>query len=403
MLFTITLLFRCFRWFPSSSLGTSGTRNHALLALTLTTLLLTACTSTPPLPKAEASPELARLATPVATGEMLQNNTLQLPLSPGDRVRILVDDGAPFSGIFQVDVDGKLHLPYLPPLSATGLSLEQVQQNLTDALVREKLFKPGFARASVQIMQWAPIQVTVAGAVFQPGRVLLNDQQQSPQKYNTAMQLAQESGDYPVQRFLSYALKGAAGVRPDGALRNVHLLRGEKAIDVDLSGIFSGAAVHDVPLIAGDRVVVDSVGHMQAEYIRPSQITPPGFDVFLSNLTQPVFSNSNAAVAKDARSIPYGSRLLQGLLAANCVGGVEATNASRYAVLSSTNRFSGQVEVRRYAVDAIVAQADDQTANPYLMPGDGIACFDSDMVNAKETMKTIAEFLGPIAMMMLLL
>lgn len=368
----------------------------------LAALLLSACSATAPLSKHEAGAELAQLPVRPAAGEMLRAEAQALPLSPGDRVRILVDDGAQFSGIFQVDLDGKLHLPYLQPVAAAGISVGQIQQNLSDALVREKLFRPGFARASVNILQWAPIQVTVSGAVFQPGRVLLNDQQ-SPQKFNPTMQLAQESGDYPVQRFLSYALKGAAGARPDAELRRVRLLRGDEELLVDLSGIFSGAQVADLPLIAGDRIVVDSVGRNQPEYIRPSQITPPGFEVFLSNLTQPVFSNSNAAVAKDARSIPYGSRLLQGLLAANCVGGVEATNASRHAVLSGTNRFTSQQEVRRYAVDDVVAKADDLGANPYLMPGDGIACFDSDMVNAKEAMKTIAEFLGPIAMMMLLL
>lgn len=344
---------------------------------------------------------VAPLASAKPLGEMVGLSPAEIPLSPGDRLRVLVDDGAPFSGIFQIDLDGQLHIPYIKPLPAVGLSVAALQQNLSDSLVKEGLFNAGYVRVSVNVLQWAPIQISVAGEVFQPGRVLLNDLQ-GPKAKDANLQIAQEGGDYPVQRFLSYALKGASGIKPTGDLNHVQLNRGGKTSVVDLSGIFSGMQVKDVPLIAGDQVTVPNFGRVQTEYMRPSQITPPGFEVFFSNLTQPVNGSTNTVI-REERSIPYGSKLSTGLVAANCVGGIEVSNAGRDAMLVSKNMLTGQLQSKRYSVTEVIEHVDDIEANPYLMPHDSIACFDSKVVNARETMKLIADFLGPLAMMMIML
>lgn len=341
----------------------------------------------------------ALTATPVA--EMVGRQAAEIPLSPGDRLRVLVDDGAPFSGIFQVDVDGQLHIPYLPPLPAAGSTINALQSTLAAALVAEGMFHPEYVRVSVNILQWAPVQISVAGAVFQPGRVLLNDLQGSKAK-DAHLQIAQESGDYPVQRFLSYALKGASGVMPTADLKHVQLIRKAGVTEFDLSGIFSGKPVDDVPLIAGDQVVVPNLGRIQPEYIRPSQITPPGFEVFFSNLAEPV-SGHTSTVQRQERSVPYGSKLSLGLIAANCVGGAELTNAGRDALLVSKNILTGQPESKRYSVPEVMAHVDDPELNPYLMPYDSIACYDSAVVNAREAMKTLSDFISPFVMLMLLL
>lgn len=344
---------------------------------------------------------IAPIASAKPLGEMVGLSPEEIPLSPGDRLRVLVDDGAPFSGIFQIDLDGQLHIPYIKPLPAVGLSVTALQQNLSDSLVKESLFNTGYVRVSVNVLQWAPIQISVAGEVFQPGRVLLNDLQ-GPKAKDANLQIAQEGGDYPVQRFLSYALKGASGIKPTGDLHHVQLNRGGKTSVVDLSGIFSGMPVKDVPLIAGDQVTVPNLGRVQSEYMRPSQITPPGFEVFFSNLTQPVNGSTNTVI-REERSIPYGSKLSTGLIAANCVGGIEVSNAGRDAVLVSKNMLTGQLQSKRYSVTEVIEHVDDIEANPYLMPHDSIACFDSKMVNARETMNLISDFLRPFAVMMLLL
>jgi polysaccharide export outer membrane protein len=157
----------------------------------------------------------------------------------------------------------------------------------------------------------------VQGAVFKPGRVLLNDKRVAQQTY----QQTQESGDNPVNRYLTAGLKGAGGIRPDADLSKISIIRNERVITLDVSGIFNGFPVKDIPLIAGDRLVIPSLGKMQTALIRPSQITPPGFQVFMSNLSLPISGNGQAAISKSSRSIPYGTRLLEAAMAANCMGG----------------------------------------------------------------------------------
>jgi len=331
---------------------------------------------------------------PLAVTANIERQPEEILLSPGDRLRIIVDDGAPFSGIFQVDIDGKLHIPFLTALSAVGLSISQLQENLAEALVKEKLFQPGYARASINILQWAPIQISVSGAVFQPGRILLNELQGTRAK-DSQLLIAQESGDYPVQRFLSYALKGAAGVKPIADLRHVSLVRAGVSRDFDLTGVFTGRPVIDVPLIAGDEIIVPALDRVQPEYIRPSQITPPGFELRVSA--------HSSTVSRQERSVSYGSQLSMGLVAGECVGGSEMIDGDRDAILISRNIFTGQLENRKYAIQDVLTHINDPVINPYLMPGDAIACFNSTLVNVRETMKTIGDMMSPFVMLMLLL
>lgn len=314
-----------------------------------------------------------------------------LPLSPGDRVRVLVTDGEPFSGVFEVDLDGNLHLPFLNPLPAEGRTAAGVEQDLARALVDEQIFRPGFVQVSVRILQWAPVRVLVSGAVFAPGRVLTNDRLVEAK----AHQITQQTGDYPTERFLTSALRRAGGVRPDADITRVLLIRNGERHTHDLSGVLSGTPFTDVPLVAGDRVVVPSAGILQDGLMRPSQLTPPGFDVFISNLTMPANSNAESAINKVARSMPYGTRLLRGLIAANCVGGIQSTNGARVAVLVTTDRQSGETLTHERAVDELIRNANHPDINPYLMPNDGIACYDSGATNVGDIAKLINVMLSP--------
>jgi len=315
----------------------------------------------------------------------------ELPLSPGDRLRILVTEGEPFSGIFEVDLDGNLHIPYLKPIHAVGETIIAVEERLVRALVEEKIIRPGFVQASVRILQWAPIRVSVSGAVFSPGRVLTNDRLVEVK----AHQITQITGDYPTERFLTSTLRRAGGVRPDADVRHIKLIRNGETRVYDVSGVFTGTPVQDVPLVAGDQVIVPSVGYMQDELMRPSQVTAPGFDIFISNLTMPANSNAESAVSKVARSIPYGTRLLRGLMAANCVGGIQSTHASRVAVLVTTDRLTGEINATERSVDDLVRQSNETEINPYLMPNDGIACYDSGITNIRDIARVVSIFMTP--------
>jgi polysaccharide biosynthesis/export protein len=332
-----------------------------------------------------------------AESNLLVPDAAILPLSQGDRVRVKVDEGETFSGVFEVNLDGSLHIPYLKPIPVVGLSIEEAETKLMQALIDEKIYQPGFNGVSMKILQWAKIQIYVKGAVFRPGRVMINDQLVAEQSF----QQTQESGDYSVNRFLSAALKGAGGIRPDADIAKIKLTRNGKSMLFDFWGIFLGGEISDIPLIAGDRIEVPSTGKMQEALIRPSQITPPGFQIFMSNLSQPISGNAQAAVGKASRDTPYGSRLLDGAIATNCVGG-SVINSSRKILHSAKNPISGEIDVNMFELDEITENANDDSINPYLMPDDGIACFDSTATNVREIIKFFGDLLDPLTLAKLL-
>ena len=108
----------------------------------------------------------------------------------------------------------------------------------------------------------------------------------------------------------------------------------------------------------------------------------------MSNLSRPANNNAGAAVGKDATSLPYGTRLLQGLVSMNCVGG-SAMNAGRRAVLISRNPINGRSVVIERAVERLVRDAGRDDSDPYLMPGDAIACYDSRWMNVQDAVALV--------------
>lgn len=319
----------------------------------------------------------------------------EMPLSPGDRVRIRIADGALFQGDYEVNVDGTLQLPYLTPLQAAGRTLRQVEHTLKQTLVAEGLFQPRFVQVSVRHLYWGPIQVHVSGAVFQPGQAMLNHR--TPEE--RVQRLTQDGGEYAPLRTVSAALQAAGGVRPDADVQRIGIWRGSKRWVVDFSGIFDGKRVLDPPLAAGDQIVIESTGEFQADLVRPSQITPPGIAVFLSNLTTPANSNSGSEITNETIRMPYGTRLLQGAVAANCVGGTSAVNSNRYVILASYNPITRQSEVIERSVEYLMRDARRDEFNPYLLSGDALACYDSVATNIRDMARTIADVLLPFTVL----
>ncbi|PHR75871.1 MAG: hypothetical protein COA64_11485, partial [Henriciella sp.] len=149
-------------------------------------------------------------------------------------------------------------------------------------------------------------------------------------------------------------------------------------------------------------VHVPSRGCFQLALARPSRITPPGIRVFMSNLTQPAASNAASAIGEDATRLPYGTRFLQGLVSANCVGGIQATNARRWGVLISRNPVTGESEVIARSIEDLVRRADRDHFNPVLLPNDAIACYDSHVTNVRDVIATVSEAASPVLNAMLI-
>ena len=179
----------------------------------------------------------------------------------------------------------------------------------------------------------------------------------------------------------------------------MQISRGDWRYRVDVSGIVDGGDYQDVDLQAGDKIHVPSTGCMQEYLIRPSMITPKGMRVFLSNLSETASNNANAAVGRYSSNLPYGSRLLHAVTSANCVGGASLSNSSRKVILASRNPFTGKTRVLERSVEELIRHPDRDNLNPYLMPNDAVACYDSDISNARSLARSLLDILSPIKLL----
>ncbi|MEA5620188.1 polysaccharide biosynthesis/export family protein [Cronbergia sp. UHCC 0137] len=319
----------------------------------------------------------------------LTTPSLALPLSPGDRVKVSIPEGTEFSGIFEVNLEGNLEIPYLTPVPVVGLEPEQIEENLTTALIDGAFFQRSFLQVSVKVVQWAPVEVFVSGATFLPGRVFINEPSPA-EKTQTPVPIA---GQYPPNRYLGTAIRDAGGVKPTADIKNIQLIRNGETRIFDLSGIFTGEPFVDVPLIAGDRIIVPDSGKMDNELVRPSQITPTGVKVFLSNLTVPATGNAVSGIGRDATSFPYGSRFSHAVVAANCAGGTRGTNAERQALLVTTEQLNGKTTYLKRQVNDVLTNSTNDVNNPFLQANDIVVCYDSKVVEFRDVIQTI---LSPI-------
>ncbi len=313
------------------------------------------------------------------------------PLSPGDRLQIKVVNGEEFSGVFEIDLDGTVNLPFLPPIHVAGHDLFWAKRTITQALVNAGFFRSALVSVDVSVQQWSAIQVHVSGAVFSPGMVSVNVRQAEEK----ILKGTQVSGDFPPDRFLVAALRAAGGVRPDAAVDRLILIRGQEKYNLDLSGHFVGLKSDHIALMAGDQIIVPSTGRFDEGLVRITSITPPGIRLFLSNLTVPATDNSKSQNDSASSSVPYGTRFLTGLVTANCVGGTGATNSARYGVLVTRNPISGETEVIERPIEEIMREPQHERLNPYLMPNDGIACYDSGVTNFRDIGRAISDIISP--------
>ncbi len=311
--------------------------------------------------------------------------------SPGDRFNVQLPGSPEFNGDYVVNADGRVILPFAGELPAVGLTNAELTTAIERALVKAQLFLPGQFRVSVRPVLYAPVNVSISGAVYLPGRYNIGSVKDSDKGEKALAKF----GDNPTDRFLASALKAGGGVRPDADLGAIKLVRNGKATRLNWNGAITGSPVDDLALIEGDHIEVGESRCFQSALMRPSQITPQSIRVFISNLTAPAYSNASSDTAKNNASLPYGTRLLAGAVAANCVGGSLASNAHRYIVLISRNPKTHQTEVIQRSVEELVTSPDRDSINPYLLPDDSLACYDSAVTDMREVGTTVGIMLSP--------
>lgn len=300
-------------------------------------------------------------------------------LSRNDLLDVRVDDDDVLNGHYVISRDGMLKLPFLDPIPAQGRRVDEVEAELGRALIDEGFYEV-LPRLSVRVMDFASVSVGVAGAVFEPHAVEIGG---TPgDRVDTARQGA--LGASTEARNLSAAVRAAGGIRPDADLSAVELLRAGERHVLDLRDLFDGYDSADVMLLAGDKVHVPSRKCFQDDLMRPGPLSPPGVSLFLSNLTQPATGNAPSAIGREVREVPYGTRYIQAVVDTNCVGGARSTSANRSAILVSRNPISGVSVVIERQIEPLLRRADRDDYDPYVLPGDAVACYDSTVTNVAE-------------------
>ena len=185
--------------------------------------------------------------------------------SPGDRLNIFIFGSTEFSGDYAVNADGRVILPYAGEVEAVGLTNSELSTRIERSLVRAGIFQPGTTRINVRPMQYAPVNVTVSGAVFLQGRHAINHIPAADKQDKVIAKY----GDSPMDRFVPAALRAAGGVRPDADLTNVKVVRAGRVHKLNWRGAITGAPVDDMPLIEGDHVHVEEADCFQSALVRP--------------------------------------------------------------------------------------------------------------------------------------
>ncbi len=328
---------------------------------------------------------------------VLRPNREEVAISKGDLVRVVVLDDELLSGDFEIEGEGLLRLPQIPAFKVHGVTTEALERRIQAALVSQQLYRNEGPPVSIKIIDRAPVRVHVTGAVFEPGRVEIN--QKFQQERDALRQAA--SGDLSTNRILSNALRAAAGVRPDADIQRILIRRGGITYRVDMKAATMQRSFFDPFMLADDEVEVPSMGCFQPALAKDGPITRTGVKVQLSNLTVPALRNSASAIEDGARSLKYGTTLLQVLFKMNCVGGA-VTSAGRSALLISKNPITGESEVIRRPIEDLIRRSDRDEHNPILMPDDSIACYDSNVTNVRDVLSTFRDLAVPLTIFGLL-
>ena len=372
--------------------------------------LLAGCATTPSNLDDQSQDQHQRFARAIETSEQYRHLLLNFPnakvtqqfsastlsstaITKGDVLRIRFQGMPQHDGLYQVNANNELELPFAESLSVKGQNRQSLMRLIERELVRLKWFYEDTVKVDVSLVRMASVDVAVFGAVFNPGRVSINNQ--PVQKQEDAIQ--QISGAHSNGRDIVAALLAAGGVRPDANLTGIYVKRGKQITHIPLQRLLTGVDFTSTPsLINGDVVLVKTSGFENAQLIKPSQITPPGIRVFMSNLTAPALNNAQSSVGADSTRMPYGSSLLDSAISANCVGGTHQANASRSIILVTHNHGSKKQVVIQRSINTLLANSSNSSVNPYVMPNDGVACYDSRFTNFRDVARGIAEVVSPL-------
>ena len=154
-------------------------------------------------------------------------------LSYGDELEIIFRGQQDNQSIYKIASDGLLIVPDLPPITASGRTIEQIRKIL-QSYVSERYNTDVY----VSLNSVRQIDVLIVGHVKKPGRQTLT-------VFHTILDALIESG----------------GVHKTGSLRQIKLVRQGRSTIIDLYGLLMHGSTHmDLSLRDGDRIIVPPIG-----------------------------------------------------------------------------------------------------------------------------------------------
>lgn len=171
-----------------------------------------------------------------------QTNTLNAPmgavqddfvLSTGDKLLITFTGQRTDQSTYKIDTSGMIIIKDIAPIPAMGRTIKQLRESLN-----AQLSSMPNTQSYVSLSAVRQIGVLVVGHVKKPGRKTLN-----------AFHSVLDALDY------------AGGIKKDGSLRRVKLVRGGRSTIIDLYALLLHGAPHiDMDLKDGDRLIVPPIG-----------------------------------------------------------------------------------------------------------------------------------------------
>jgi len=223
--------------FNTSRLGKMGVfRNHIVLGVAATALLISGCSSTS---GSKSTASGATAVNMVDTFPQIDPGAITVAsirdtIKIGDRINMRVINEESLSGIYVVDRSGNIAFPFVGTMNVSGMNTQALREQLTEMFARDYLQDPTVV---IDLEARTLGKVIVDGAVDRPGVFEISD-----------------------IITLSEAIALSGGLGPDAKgdnvfiVRNVNGTRMVQSVDIDQ---VRRAEVADPQLIPNDMVFVD--------------------------------------------------------------------------------------------------------------------------------------------------
>ena len=180
-------------------------------------------------------------------------------LGAGDELIVNLKGSDEESYTVKIDREGRLLVPSLSPVNASGLSFGELEdilkKQVSDSLIGTEVF--------LSVATLRQISVLVAGEVSNPSLI------------NTTSLAS------PIEVILQ-----VGGIKKTGSLRNITILRGDEKIKVDLYDIIGGEFANIVNLRDGDRILVPTLRAtiaIDGNVVRPGIYELPDGEIRMSS------------------------------------------------------------------------------------------------------------------------